>query len=201
MRCLAACVCAVALAAGCSSRQPLQPISLPDLSRLDDSVQAQVRERYERLTRTVADRSTPAESLAAAYGEYGMVLQAAEYFDAAEGPYLNAQAISPDEVRWPYYLAHLYKRKGETDKAEAAFKRALALQPDDLATLIWLGQLHLDQGKADEAQAMFQKASAISPGAVDRSGGRRPPRAARRRVPRAGTDRQGEAPYRPVAQP
>lgn len=163
---IAAALCLVAtMVAGCSRRN-LPPISLPDLSRLDDSVQAQVRERYDRLTRVIADRSTPADSVAAAYGEYGMVLQAAEYFDAAEAPYLNAQTVSPDDVRWPYYLAHLYKSMGETDKAEAAFKRALALQPDDLATLIWLGQLHLDQGKPDEAQAMFQKASTISPSAV-----------------------------------
>jgi len=163
---LAALACAAVMAAGCSSRATLQPISLPDLSRLDGSVQAQVRERYERLTRTIADRSTPVESQAAAYGEYGMVLQAAEYFDAAEIPYLNAQTLSPDDVRWPYYLGHLYKSKGDTEKADAAFTRALMLQPNDLETLIWLGQLHLDQGKTDEAQAMFQRASAIAPGAV-----------------------------------
>jgi tetratricopeptide (TPR) repeat protein len=74
--------------------------------------------------------------------------------------------MSPDEVRWPYYLAHLYKRKGDTDKAEAAFTRVLTLKPDDVPTLIYLGELHLTQGKTDEAQAMFQKASTISPGAV-----------------------------------
>src|SRR5207244_9678706 len=125
-------------AVACSSpRRDLQPVALPDLSRLDASVQAQVRERYDRLTRAMDDRSTPVEALAAAYGEFGMVLQAAEYFDAAEPSYLNAQTLNREDVRWPYYLANLYKSRGETDKAEAALKRALDLQPNDLATLIW----------------------------------------------------------------
>ena len=72
--------------------------------------------------------------------------------------YLNAQKLAPDEIRWPYYLAGLYKSRGETDKAEAAFKRALELKPDDLATLIWLGRLHLDQGRPEAAEPLFTKA-------------------------------------------
>ena len=143
VRVLAA-ICLAAAIAGCSSsRRNLQPVALPDLSR-----------------------STPVEALAAAYGEYGMVLQAAEYFDAAEPPYLDAKRLAPDDVRWPYYLAHLYKSRGETAKAEAEFKRALELQPNDLATLIWLGRLNLDQGKTDEAEALFQRANTSAPGTV-----------------------------------
>ena len=166
MRVVAA-VCLAASIAGCSSsRRNLQPVALPDLSRLDASVQAQVRERYDRLTHAMDDRSTPVEALSAAYGEYGMVLQAAEYFDAAEPPYLDAQKLSPEDVRWPYYLANLYKSRGETDKAEAAFKRALELQPNDVATLIYLGRLNLDQGKTDEAEALFQTANSAAPGTV-----------------------------------
>jgi len=166
MRVVAA-VCLAASIAGCSSsRRNLQPVGLPDLSRLDASVQAQVRERYDRLTHAMDDRSTPVEALSAAYGEYGMVLQAAEYFDAAEPPYLDAQKLSPEDVRWPYYLANLYKSRGETDKAEAAFKRALELQPNDVATLIYLGRLNLDQGKTDEAEALFQTANSAAPGTV-----------------------------------
>ena len=88
--------------------------------------------RYETLTRALSDRADAPE-LAAAFGQYGMVLQAAEFYDVAEPCYLNAQKLAPDEVRWPYYLAGLYKSRGETDKAEAAYKQALALRPDDLA--------------------------------------------------------------------
>ena len=167
MKIVAAVVCTMIAASACSSpRRKVQPVTLPDLSRLDASVQTQVKERYDRLTRAIDDRSTPVESLAASYGEYGMVLQASEYFEAAEPAYLDAQKFSPDDPQWPYYLANLYKSHGDTDKAEAAYKRVLELQPDDLPTLIWLGRLHLDQGKTEDAERMFQKANAVAPKAV-----------------------------------
>jgi tetratricopeptide (TPR) repeat protein len=151
---------------GCSRRPDLRPVTLPDLVRVDAGVQAQIRDRYAALTHAIEQSSTSAADLAAAYGQYGMVMQAAEFYDVAEPSYLNAQTLAPEEVRWPYYLANLYKSRGETDKAEAAFTRALRLQPDDLATLIWLGRLHLDQGKTDEAAKQFEKAYALSPGTV-----------------------------------
>ena len=47
-----------------------------------------------------------------AYGDMGMLFQAGEYYDAAEPAYLNAQALMPQEPRWPYFLAHLYKSEG-----------------------------------------------------------------------------------------
>ena len=168
LRC--ACVCALSVllvAAGCRGwvgRDLVAP-PLPDLSRVDRGVQAQVRERYETLTRAMDSRAG-ASGLAAAFGRYGMVLQAAEYDDVAEPCYLNAQRLEPDEIRWPYYLGSLYRSRGETDKAEGAFKRALELRPDDLATLIWLGRLRLDQGRPEAAEPLFTKAYRLAPRTV-----------------------------------
>jgi tetratricopeptide (TPR) repeat protein len=157
----------ILIAAGCSSpaRRHARPVTLPDLSRVDPGVQAQVKERYDTLKRAMDGSSTDAE-LATAYGQYGMVLQAAEFFDAAEPCYLNAQALAPDEFRWPYYLANLHRSRGETDQAEAAYKRALELKPDDLAALIWLGRLHLDQGRSEAAELLFAKAFGMAPRSV-----------------------------------
>jgi tetratricopeptide (TPR) repeat protein len=161
-----AAVCLVVLLAACSARRALLPVTLPELTRVDPGVQKQIRERYDTLKAAMDNSSTPIADLASDYGHYGMVLQAAEFFDAAEPSYLNAQKLAPDDVRWPYYLANLYKSRGETDKAEASFKRALQLQPDDIATLIWLGRLELDQGKTADAEQRFTKAYALSPNAV-----------------------------------
>lgn len=157
----------IVLMVGCRSgaRRDLLLVTLPELSRLDPGVQAQVRERYATVGRVMNGSATTAE-LAAAFGRYGMVLQAAEYYDAAEPCYLNAQHLAPGEVRWPYYLAGLYKSRGETDKAEASFKRALELRPDDLPTLIWLGRLHLDQGRPAAAEPLFTKAFGLAPQTV-----------------------------------
>ena len=92
----------------------LLPVSVPELTRVDAGVQEQVRQRHATLTSRIAGSTSTEADLATAYGELGMVLQAAEYFDAAEPCYRNAQTVAPTELRWPYYLGHLYKSKGDT---------------------------------------------------------------------------------------
>src|SRR4051812_24789823 len=160
-------VCGSLTLAACSSvRRELLPVALPELTRVDPGVQRQIHERYDTLKRAMDSSSTPAAELATDYGQYGMVLHASEFYDIAEPSYLNAQRLAPDDVRWPYYLANLYKTRGDTDKAEAAFTHALALQPNDLATLIWLGRLELDKGKTREAEQLFTKAYSLAPNTV-----------------------------------
>ena len=148
------------------SRPTLLPVSLPDLSRTDQAVQMQTRDLYASLTQKIAARATPVADLGAAYGRLGMVLQAAEYYDAAEPCYRNAEALVPAEARWTYYLGLLHADKGETEKAEASYKRVIELRPDDLAALISIGRLYLDTGRPDQAEPVFSRALALSPRAV-----------------------------------
>ena len=103
-----------------------------------------------------------AVDLARAYGEMGKLLMAAEYFEAAEPCYLHAQALEPDEMRWPYYLGHVYMAKAEPEKSMASFERALRLRPSDVATLVWLGNLHLEQGQPELAEPLFTQALSTS---------------------------------------
>src|SRR6266850_1952665 len=96
-----ACALLFVLLAACSSQQAppsaaLPPVALPDLSRVEKSVQEQIGAAYQALT----SKSSDAE----AYGALGNLLLAAEYFDAAEPCYLHAQSIAPADPRWPYYL-------------------------------------------------------------------------------------------------
>ena len=122
----------------------LPPVSLPDLSSMEAAVQAQLRRQSE----------------ARNYGEVGRLLMAAEYFEAAEPYLLHAEAQSPGDVRWPYYLGHVHMANADPVKAVAAFQRALRLKPDDTAALIWLGNLQLDQGNLDAAEPLFTRALA-----------------------------------------
>src|SRR5688572_32556848 len=119
-------------------------VSLPDLSRMDPSVQGQVKQRYTTLMEK-RKAGASGDNLGAAYGEYGMLLHAAEYYEAAEPAYLNAQDLMPGDVRWPYYLGHLYKSTGQTEKSIDAFTRALDRSPSELAALVWLGRLYLEE--------------------------------------------------------
>jgi tetratricopeptide (TPR) repeat protein len=152
-------------AASLSASRPRQgaaeaarPVALPDVSRLAKSVQAQVRERHSALMAKLGDRATPAAELGDAYGQLGLILMAAEYYEAAASCYLTAQALVPGDARWPYYLGHLYRIKGEAAKAADFFSRALELQPADTPTLIWLGEMYLDQDRPDQAEPLFLQA-------------------------------------------
>ena len=149
-----------------SAAEATRPILLPDVSRLAASVQAQMRERHAALMVRLEDRTTPPVELAAAYAGLGLILMAAQYNEIAATCYLAAQALVPDDARWPYYLGHLYRLQGETVKASQFFTRALDLRPTDTPTLIWLGEMFLDQDRPDEAEPLFRRALSRDPGSA-----------------------------------
>ncbi len=141
----------------------MRGVSLPDLSGMDAGVQAQVRARYDALTGTLNRRGSTDAERAAAYGSLAMVLDAAEYHEAAEPAYLNAQTLAAGDPKWPYYLAHLYRSQGDTVRSLDEFTRALELRPNDAAALIWMGRLHLEQGETDRAEPLFERARVVAP--------------------------------------
>jgi tetratricopeptide (TPR) repeat protein len=141
-------------------------VSLPDLSRMEKGVQQQLSEHYRSLTSKIADRNTPASDLAEAYGQMGNLLLAADSFEAAQACYLHAQSLAPNDVRWPYYLGHVYMTRADLARAVNSFERALRLRPDDVAALVWLGGVHLDLGEPELAEPLFAKALSLQPGTV-----------------------------------
>jgi tetratricopeptide (TPR) repeat protein len=138
-------------------------VSLPDLSGAADSVRKQLREREGSLTARIRTAGTTDAELGAEYGEMGKLLMAAEYDDAAEPCFLNAQALVPADVRWPYYLGHLYDRRGQPAQSAAAFERAIQLRPADVPTLVRLGGIYLDQGRPADAEPLFTRAVSLQP--------------------------------------
>jgi len=139
---------------------------LPDLSRVAESVRDQIVERYSSLMLKIEDPRTTTVELGNAYGEMGKLFMAADYLDAAESCYLNAQALMPSEVRWPYYLGHLYRHRDEPAKSAAFFERTLQLKPADVATLVWLGEVYLEQGRPEAAEPLLTKALSLQPRSV-----------------------------------
>ena len=173
-----------ALAAGCSSSpqsqsapaanaaaaktpdgRELRPVALPDLSQMAPSAQKQIRDQYASLQQTIASQRDVVE-LSNAYGAMGKLLMAAQDYDPAEAALVNAQSLDSSEFRWPYYLAHLYRARGDIDKSTALFERALQLNPDDPAALVWLGNAYLSSGRPDAAQPEFERALALVPGSL-----------------------------------
>jgi tetratricopeptide (TPR) repeat protein len=142
-------------------RKTLRPVLLPDLSKVEASAEKQLRDGDAALRAKVGNPSISDGDLGFAYGEMGKLLMAAEYRDAAEPAFLNAQALTPNDPRWPYYLGHLYKLRGDSARTAASFEHALQLRPDDLPTLVWLGNEYLNQGRTADAEPLFMRASAI----------------------------------------
>ncbi len=157
---------APATASSAPSAGTLRPVVLPDLSRVDSSVQEQLREREAALKETLARPGATDVEKASAFGGVAVLLHAAEYYEAAEPAYLNAQDLAPNEPRWPHLLHYLHKSRGEPDKAVADLTRVLELAPDDVPALIWLGRLYLDQGQADKAEPLFERARQHAPQSV-----------------------------------
>jgi tetratricopeptide (TPR) repeat protein len=144
----------------------LLPVSLPDLSPMTPSVQKQIRDAHASVIAKLANRRVPIPSLAEAYGELGKLLMAADYPDAAEPCFRNAQTLATTDRRWPYYLAHVYRKRGVLDTARAFFEQALQLHADDVDTLVWLGDIALTQGRPDEAESRFSKALSLEPSSL-----------------------------------
>ena len=144
----------------------LLPVALPDLSKMVPSVQQQIREAYGSLSAALQNRQTPLPTLADAYGGLGRLLTAADYPDAAEPCFLDARMLAPADYRWPYYLAHYYRKRGDLDKATTFFTEAAQLHPDDVAALVWLGEVALAQGRPGEAEPRFARALSLEPSSL-----------------------------------
>jgi tetratricopeptide (TPR) repeat protein len=141
-------------------------VSLPDLSNAAASVRDQIQAAHADAMRRIEAPGTPRAEKASAYGELGKLLMAAEFGAAAESCLLNARMLAPADWRWPYYLGHLYKTQGGTDRSVAAFEEAARLRPDDSPTLLWLAEGYLAQNRPDAAEPYFAKARALQPAAA-----------------------------------
>jgi tetratricopeptide (TPR) repeat protein len=141
----------------------LLPTALPDLSGMAGPVQDQLRAQYQSLASAQRNPATSHADLAAAYGGVGRLFLAAEAFAESEPYYLNAHALAPDDFRWSYYLAHVYRLEGESARATTWFEQTLEVRPDEVAALVWLGDMYLDQGRPDAAGSLFSSALAKQP--------------------------------------
>lgn len=141
----------------------LRLVTFPDFSQMEEPARTQMQSRHASLSATLAKGSAAAAQLAIEYGEMGKLLMAATHLEAAEACYLNAQALAPDDWRWPYYLGHVYRVRGPLTQAVASFEQALRLNPTDVATLVWLGEVRLAEGRPDAAAPHFATALDLQP--------------------------------------
>lgn len=142
---------------GAAGALELQRVLLPALEAADQAVREQLEAAYAELL-PLGERGGLADGKrGAAYGELGELFLAAALATAAEPALLNARALAPGDVRWPYYLGHLYWSRGDAPEAAAMFEEAVRLAPDDLPARIWLGRVHLSMNRVDAAATEFSR--------------------------------------------
>lgn len=155
-------------AAGTEARTPAQAIAptLPDISKLVPSVQKQITDQHAWLVKTLAAGESTLIDRANAHGELAKLFMAAQLPDAAEAGFLAAQSLDGSDYRWPYYLAHLARSKGDLPKAQELLQHVLQLRPDDMDALVWLGDVSLTAGQLDTAEPAFTHALQVDPNSV-----------------------------------
>jgi tetratricopeptide (TPR) repeat protein len=132
------------------------------MAGVEASLQERIRATYASLTTAQKAQASDVE-LGRAYGQVGKLLLAAELFDQAEPHLLNAAALEPGELAWPYFLAHTYRLKFQPDQAITRFEDALRLKPDHVPSLVWLGTMYVDGGRAELAEPLLTKAVSLEP--------------------------------------
>lgn len=157
-----------ATAAGCGPQPPREewPTTLPDISSMAAPVREQLQSQFERLEIARRTAAVSNADLAVLSGEMGRLLLAAEAFADAEPYLVSARQLAPDDVRWTYYLAHVYRARGESMRAAALFEAVLKSRPQDVAALNWLGNAYLEQGRPDAAEPLFEQARTQMPNAA-----------------------------------
>ena len=144
------------------SRASLRETPPPVTAGVEASLQERIRASYASLASAQRSQSRDVD-LGRAYGQVGKLLLAAELYDQAEPYLLNAAALEPGEIAWPYFLAHGYRLKFEPDKAIARYEEVLRMKPDYVPALVWLGTMHVDNGRADLAEPLLTQAVSLEP--------------------------------------
>jgi tetratricopeptide (TPR) repeat protein len=149
-----------------SGRPTLLPVSAPATPGADRDAERQLRESYDAVMAISVRADATADVLGMAYGDLGKLLMAAELYEAAEPGLLNAHALMPGDAQWTYYLAHLYRKRGDLASSAEYFEQTLAVEPGNVAAIWWLGGVYIDQGRWDDAETRFSRALALQPGAL-----------------------------------
>lgn len=96
---------------------------------------------------------------AAAWGDFAVVCDAHQIYDAAQTAYEHAVELDGADFRWKYLLAIVLDFRGApADEVSAAFERALALAPDFPPGHLRFGDALVRQGQSERALAAYRRA-------------------------------------------
>lgn len=134
----------------------LSPVEAADLGGAERLMRDAVEEARQEVAGRLADPATPAVELADTYGRLGALYLLLEVETAADACFRNAQALAPEDFRWPYYAGYLAMMVGDTDRALVSLEAARAIDPSYPPLALRLGKVHLDRSELAEARAQLE---------------------------------------------
>lgn len=148
----------------------LLEVPQPELAKVDQPVQEQIRAAQTALAATLARSNSSSVEKATAFGSLGEIYQAYGFDDSALASYQNAAKLDPRSFRWEYYAAYLHQRTGDTDSALREYQRAAALQPNNITVMLRLGDLEFSANHLDSAKSWFVKSMSVKSSAAALTG-------------------------------
>ncbi len=102
------------------------------------------------------------------WGRFGMVCEANGLAGTAREAYAHAAAMQPAEPKWPFHLAMVESRLGQSGEAIRDMRHAIELNASYAPGYWRLGLWLLDENQVAEAEHAFNRATDIDP--ADRAG-------------------------------
>jgi len=141
----------------------LGPVPLPELSGLEPLLAARLEEQHAEAEKLLEVPETPAEERVRAFATLGKTFAAFGFLDAAEASLRNAEALAPEDPRWPHLRGVVAFERGELELAARHFERVLELEPDDLPALVHLGTTELELNRPGSASPRLERALELAP--------------------------------------
>ena len=145
-------------------RAGLEAMTFPPLDSLEPAVASHLREARRELERAAA--TAQRGDLARAYGAFGRILHAYEFFAAAEAAYVNAGRLAPGESDWPHLLGYLYQQTGRLEEAAASLGAARRARSGDGALAVRLGDVYVALNRLQEAREQYESVLRALPAAA-----------------------------------
>nr|VFK50619.1 MAG: Tfp pilus assembly protein PilF [Candidatus Kentron sp. TC] len=142
-----------------AASNPLIPMPIPNLERLESAVKEHLQAARADLVSLQADSETTPSALGEAYGRLGKIYHAHRLDASAEACYRNAGKLLPRDVRWPYLLGYLRQQRVQLSDAARSYRRALELDAHNTPAQLRLAQVLLGLNRIDEAAPFLDRVS------------------------------------------
>ena len=153
MRNLAVATCIAIVLGACSEQGSSSIVDEPVVAGTD-SPDRDLADHLEAMIQAV--RTTPGSALMR--GRLGMAYDVNGFQAEALATYAQAEALDPDDFRWPYFSAHLLATYDEHAEALETLARALSIDADYAPAWLWQGTWLLELDRTADATVAFERA-------------------------------------------